>query len=124
MKLLTYTHQVKSSIEWRRPNIGLTLFFYSPVWHPEQGWDESVCSSDVNWSSRSRGDIYVKKKNNYIIHVSWKVESVSYVSGPCGIEDKTNEKEILSDIWDSVTADETARTLSTEHSKVYYFLMR
>lgn len=78
----TYTHQMKSSIKWRLPNICPTVFVNSPVRYAEQDSNESDCSSDVNWSSRSCGDIYVNKRNNCIIQVSWKVESISYVSGP------------------------------------------
>lgn len=43
--------------------------------------DESDCSSDVNWSSCSHGNVYMNKRNHCIIQISWKVESVSYVSG-------------------------------------------
>ncbi len=81
-KLQPHTHQMKSSIKWRLPNICLTLFINFPVRYAEQDSNESDCSSDVNWSSRSRGDIYLNKRNNCIIQVSWKVESISYVSGP------------------------------------------
>lgn len=101
-----HTHWRNSSIKWRLPNICLTLFVNSPVRYAEQDSNESDCSSDVNWSSRSRGDIYVNKRNNCIIQVSWKVESISYVSGPVVSRKNKWERDSLyvSDIWDSDTA--------------------
>lgn len=84
-------HWMKSSIKWRLPNICLVILFNSAVRYHEQDSNERDYSSNVNWSNMSHGDIYVNKRNNFIIQVSWKVDSISYVSGLCGIKDEINE---------------------------------